>query len=305
MAQIPLPFYAAPSELPQSLPTKQEIEDSTDELMDSGSRRLVRIGPFIIKYGSGVSVIEGENMLFVSRQTKVPVPHVYAIYTDTESKSNYIVMEYIEGQTLEFEWGLLSEKQKEDISGQLRGYMDQLRSIPSPGYYGSIGGRGLLDCIFWTGDDAGTELNGPFDTEDEFNEAMRNKYIYNELSLQKAEFYGRAFPVVFKGHDPVYTHGDFQRKNIMIKRIPYAGPQDDLPDCQGQTSSMMLEKDTFTLTVVDWEDAGWYPTYWESAMALTACARWNDDWHKWVGKSLELFLPEFAWAQMLRNELWS
>jgi hypothetical protein len=80
----------------------------------------------MIKYGSGVSVVEGDNqnMLFVSRETTIPVPRVCAIdiateissYTDTRVESNYIVMEYLEGRTLDYGWGLLSPQQKDRIS---------------------------------------------------------------------------------------------------------------------------------------------------------------------------------------------
>lgn len=65
----------------------------------------------MIKYGSGVSVVEGKNMLFVSRETTILVPRVYAIYTateissytDTRVETNYIVMEYLEGKILDYE----------------------------------------------------------------------------------------------------------------------------------------------------------------------------------------------------------
>ncbi|KAH7333398.1 phosphotransferase enzyme family protein [Rhexocercosporidium sp. MPI-PUGE-AT-0058] len=309
MAAIKLPYFAPTSELPQPLPTDQEIHSATEQHMESGGRRLVRIGPYMIKHGSGVSVIEGENMLFVSRETTIPVPQVYAIYTATEIssytnsrvESNYIVMEYLEGATLDYEWGLLSAQQKDHISVQLREHMNQLRSIPPPGYYGSIGRRGLLDCIFWTGNDACAPLDGPFDTEHALNEAMRSKFIYNNLSPVKAEFYRRAFPVVLQGHAPVFTHGDFQRKNIIIKRI---SPAVSINASTG-AEHLNLEDDTFDLAIIDWENAGWYPDYWESAIALFACGSWSDDWHVSVGNSLKLFLNEYAWMQMLRNELWS
>jgi hypothetical protein len=66
-----------------------------------------------------------------------------------------------------------------------------------------------------------------------------------------------------------------------------------------------LEDDTFDLAITDWENAGWYPDYWESAIALFTYCSWSDNWHVWVGKSLELFLNGYEWMQMLRNELWS
>jgi hypothetical protein len=146
----------------------------------------------MIKYGSGVSVIEGENMLFIRRERTIPVPRVYAVCTSTktvldkhnnnnnkEVPYNYIIMEHVDGNTLESEWESLTAQQNEQISTQLSGHVNQLRSIPSPGYYGSIGKRGLLDCVFWTGNDATEPLGGPFATEQAFNEAMRKKYIYN------------------------------------------------------------------------------------------------------------------------------
>lgn len=48
--------------------------------MGDCARRLVRVGPYMIKYDPGVSVIEGESMLFVSRETSIPVPRVYVIH---------------------------------------------------------------------------------------------------------------------------------------------------------------------------------------------------------------------------------
>ncbi|TVY16825.1 hypothetical protein LARI1_G004455 [Lachnellula arida] len=310
MAAIKLPYFAPASELPQPLPTNQEIHDSTEQYMETGSRRLVRIGPYMIKYGPGVSVIEGENMIFVSRETTIPVPRVYAIYTATETfrhtktrvESNYIVMEHLEGNTVSFEWGLLSEQQKDHIFAQLREYMNQLRSIPSPGYYGSIGRRGLLDCIFWTGDNACAPLDGPFDTEQALNNAMHGKLLYNNMLPQKAEFYRRAFPVILQGHAPVFTHGDFQRKNIIIKRV---SPAISSIDTSTGVKHPSLEDDVFNIAIIDWENAGWYPDYWESALALFACGTWSDDWHLWIGKTLDLLLNEYAWMQMLRVELWS
>ncbi|PQE25737.1 phosphotransferase enzyme family protein [Rutstroemia sp. NJR-2017a BBW] len=193
-------------------------------------------------------------------------------------------MEYIEGKTLQDIWGSLCSQQKDSISAQLRIHMDQLRTLPSPGspgYYGSIGRRGLLDGIFWTGNDVTDGLDGPFDTELELNEAMCRKAIFNNSSMaEKVEFYGRAFPAVLNGHAPIFTHGDFQRKNILIR----------------------LEDDTFNVAIIDWEFAGWYPTYWEYALAIFACGAWRDDWHRWVDKILDPFYNEYAWMQMFRIE---
>lgn len=112
MATITLPYFVPSNELPQPLPSTEEIHNAK-KYNEDGAHTLVRIGPYMIKYGSNVNLIEGENMLFVNRETKstVPVPRVYAIYatlgrcrrTNVEVDTNYITMEYIEGKTLKEE----------------------------------------------------------------------------------------------------------------------------------------------------------------------------------------------------------
>lgn len=154
-------------------------------------------------------------------------------------------------------------QQKDNLSAQFREYINRLRSLPSPGYYGSIGRRGILDCIFWTGDSSCDRLDGPFDTEDEFNEAMRRKAMFNGYMGERVEFYRHAFPAVFKGHKPVFTHGDFQRENIMVKRIP--------SPASAEVQDSKANDDTFEVVIIDWENSGWYPEYWESALALVSC----------------------------------
>ncbi|KAK3936406.1 phosphotransferase enzyme family protein [Diplogelasinospora grovesii] len=112
--------------------------------------------------------------------------------------------------------------------------------------------------------------------------AFALKYQYNcapEIH-QKAEYYRRVLPVVLRGDPTSFSHADFQRKNLILR-----------PDG--------------TVVMVDWEAAGWYPPYWESAMAMFACGRWEDDWHAWVAQILDEHPNECAWMVMIRNELWS
>ncbi|KAJ8069369.1 hypothetical protein OCU04_003023 [Sclerotinia nivalis] len=114
---------------------------------------------------------------------------------------------------------------------------------------------------------------------------------------ERVEFYRHAFPAVFKGHKPVFTHGDFQRKNIMVKRTP--------SPASTEVQDSKTNDDTLEVVIIDWENSGWYPDYWESALALVSCGLWNDDWHFWLAKSLDIFYDEYAWIRTLRVELWS
>lgn len=145
----------------------------------------------------------------------------------------------------------------------------------------------MLDHLFWNGDQA-ERIGGPFDTEEQLNGAMIKKFFSNNGSPAKAKFYTECFPSIFHSHTPMFTHGDFQRKNIVIR---FTGDM----------------KDELDLVLLDWEFAGWYPSYWEYSRAIQACRRWDDDWCLHINKifSPEIYANEWAWMHMLLVELWS
>jgi hypothetical protein len=293
MSSISLPYYADPKDLPCRLPTKEEIESSKDILSDQTARIVVGVGPhFVVKYGIAIDPTEGGNILFVRQNTSIPVPRLYAVYTDSSDCKTYIVMERIVGHSLASLWPQMSEAEKAVISKNLREIMDQLRRVPSPeGRYCSLGNRGLMDWVFWTGDSTNTLfIEGPFDTEDELNSAMIKKYLFNCGLREKATFYEHAFPQIFRGHPPVFTHGDFQRKNIVVRKHEF-------PDARS-----LKDRE---LVLIDWEFSGWYPSYWELGKALYSCGGWDDDWHRYLAKILDEYLVEWAYLSNLFRELWS
>jgi thiamine kinase-like enzyme len=196
-------------------------------------------------------------------------------------------MERITANTLQSEWPSLSNTQKEAIATKLGSFLKELRSLTSPGGYCNLGNRPLLDNVFWTGSGS-QQISGPFRTEGEFNEAMVEKYIFNTGSQNKAEFYKQTFPSIFRDHPPVFTHGDIQRKNILLRSVGDTEPDVDL-------------------ILLDWEASGWYPTYWEYSKTLFAWGLWDDDWGLWVNRIFvsDLYLNESVWMRMLLLELWS
>ncbi|KAL1860728.1 hypothetical protein VTK73DRAFT_7207 [Phialemonium thermophilum] len=285
----PLPYFAPDDQLPEPLPTEAAILQSQVVLKkERPGRRVVRVGKhYAVKYGATVSVTEGLSMLFAKDACDIHIPKVYALYTRISPSGHsigYIVMEYMEGQTLQAVWETLSDTAKADICAKLREIFDALRSIPSPGYFGCVGRQPLEECMFWTRPDDGKVerglLNGPFNSEDQLNNAFVLKYLYNSGIPAKAAFYRRAFPRVFHGHPAVFTHGDFQRKNVIVQ-------------------------DNGELVLLDWESAGWYPSYWEYCLAMFACGNWNDDWSEYVARVLDEYPTEYVWFHMMRNELWS
>jgi hypothetical protein len=61
------------------------------------------------------------------------------------------------------------------------------------------------------------------------NEALVLKSIqiaeFNQKKGRKGAVYRKMLPNVLKGHTPVFTHGDFQRKNIIVSlhNLTYSG----------------------------------------------------------------------------------
>lgn len=287
MDQLPVPPYYADSALfPAALPTEAQIRSSKDILSECGARKTVRVGHhFVVKYGN-LDVIEAHNMIFVGRKTKIPVPTVYAIFASADKKVLYIIMEYIHGSPLSSEWPRMSNSQKDIVCRKIKAYFEELRHIPSPGYFGSLGYRHLLNGMFYTGE--GTKrnpaINGPFQTESALNEALvqksRSNAAMNGREGYKAAFYHRSLPTVFHGHKSVFTHGDFQRKNIIVSKVPV----------DGKVGDSIIED--YQVTMIDWEMSGWYPTYWEYCMTAI-CFRFEDDWPSRVESILQPYRIEF------------
>ncbi|CAO2649269.1 Nn.00g066540.m01.CDS01 [Neocucurbitaria sp. VM-36] len=293
-----LPYIADKTSLPANLPTVDEIECATEILSNTTGRKVVGVGiHFFVKYGVQVDLLEGETMLFL-QSTNVPVPRIYALFQrpmtkDSSYNITYIIMERIQGSALSPEWPKMDSASKEAVSHHLRKIFEDMRKLGSPGGYCSVGHGGLPDDIFWTGDPS-NPLVGPFDTELEVNNAMIAKYVKNGLSKYKANYYTRTFNDIFQNHEPVFSHADFQRKNVMIRNSPTA-----------KGNAAQWDTANPELVLIDWEYAGWYPAYWEYARAIFACGRWNDDWNDWIDQILDPFRDEYAWVELLLRELWS
>ena len=273
---ISVPYYAPATDLPAPLPTAPEIESAQEVLNERSTVRVIAIHThFVVKYGEGVNLEEGRMMIFIRQRTRVPVPRVFALYHDDNGQS-FIVMERINGKTLEETWHTLENKQKEMIVAQLKTHIGQMRTIESPGGYCSLDNQPLLNEIFWT---PSRDCSGPFNTEVELYDAIIRKCRASEALRQKAEYYQEVLPNVLRGHRPILTHGDIQRKNIIVRT--------------GSVADIVL---------LDWESAGWYPRYWE--YAATIFAGWfTNDWFRWVPDFLEPFPNEYAWYAMLAQEI--
>ncbi|KAF4460299.1 Phosphotransferase enzyme family [Fusarium albosuccineum] len=267
------------------LPTPNDLDGSDVLLHESSGSRLVRMQQtFVLKYGAYVEPIEAYNMLFVAKSTTVPVPKVYAIYQRREEQRlvTYIVMQYVHGTTLLNLWESLDQARKTSIAKTLRTHFDQLRELQHPGFFGNIDGGPPLDDMFLETKCA-EDINSSFATEDELTDCIVRIYGLEtgERMAHKARYYQHVLPTVLRGQGTsVFTHNDFQRKNIMI--------QED-----------------GTVVIIDWEFASWYPTYWEYSSATWANSGWNDDWHDYVRIALDEYPNQSLWLSSMKLEMWS
>ncbi|KAL2376240.1 hypothetical protein RJZ90_007642, partial [Blastomyces dermatitidis] len=130
-SSVKLPYYA--TDVPLPLPTEAEIENALNISLEYGGRRVVQIRcHYIVKFRKSVNLVEEENMLFIQEMTKIPMPQVYALYSNPQIGKNYIIMEHITGETLAKLWASLTGAEKESIVAKLRGYYKELHQLSSP-----------------------------------------------------------------------------------------------------------------------------------------------------------------------------
>ena len=162
------------------------------------------------------------------------------------------------GQTLQDAWATLSDAEKHDVAAEIKRHLRHLRATQGPGGFCSLDNLPLRDTLFSTGH-ANDLLRcaGPFSSESDLVDAIVRKCRASESLQGKASFYADNLPLVFQDHVPILSHGDLQRKNIMVRA----------ESAQGSTVAFL-----------DWEFAGWYPTFWEFAQTVCGCGLFDDDW---------------------------
>ncbi|KAI0117738.1 kinase-like protein [Nemania sp. FL0031] len=188
---------------------------------------------------------------------EVPVPEVFGWRVD--KGQNFVYMSLIKGQTLWKAWSSLTQMDKKAICAQLSQIVAALRQIrqPSPDrlFIGSITRGSVQDRYF----DYFRRPGPLFDLLD-FHGAVR---LAAFPPREYISIYDRYQPPLLLPAtcDVYFTNGDLDLQHIIIAE---SGP----PRIVG---------------IVDWQQAGWYPEYWEYCkLRLAAC--YNTDWREsgWV-----------------------
>ncbi|EFX05248.1 aminoglycoside phosphotransferase [Grosmannia clavigera kw1407] len=182
------------------------------------------------KWTRGDSQLHEMEALRVAKECGLLVPDVRG-YGTTPAGKIWLAMDKIAGQPLEQVWKDLSKTKKTAIAQQLGAFMAQKRAMPPP--EGHIGGP--------RAGQPGREIRQYHDYEIPAcrDESEFNKYLLGALLWNTPVPFRNAFAECLRAdHRIVYTHADFALRNIMVQ--------------DGQVTG-----------VLDWENAGWFPEYWE------------------------------------------
>ncbi|RAK96310.1 kinase-like protein [Aspergillus ibericus CBS 121593] len=189
-----------------------------------------------VKYGEHIDLTEAATMRFIAQNTSIPVPKVHCAFT--HRGCSYIVMERIQGDMIGVGWVYRSEESKTKLLTQLKKMVQEIRELRPPEGVGvsSVNGGSLFDCRL----PRGCLRFGPFLSIQHFHRYLREDMELDpglDSDLQNMmKQHDRNWPIVF-------THGDLSSLNILVRG-------EDI------------------VAIIDWETAGWYPSYWEYT---TAC----------------------------------
>lgn len=214
-----------------------------------------------VKYGKLVDLTEAATMRFIAQNTSIPVPKVLCAFK--HENITYIVMERIKGDMLGKNWVHRSEESKAKLLTQLKNMILEMRKLQAPEGIGvaSVTGGSLYDCRL-----PGPSLRfGPFASIQGFHRHLRQgldpgpgfEPEVQDLMRQ----HERTWPIVF-------THGDLSSLNVLVRGDEIVG-------------------------IIDWETAGWFPSYWEYTTACQINPQ-NSFWIDEIDKFLTPMPDELA-----------
>ncbi|CAG2007560.1 unnamed protein product [Fusarium graminearum] len=180
-------------------------------------------------------------MRFMAANTSVPVPTVHCSFV--HKNQAFIVMERVQGQTLVKALASSSVAEIDSILMQLRQMFQELRGLSPPG-------TGVQSCFGGSLRDSRVPRSrprfGPFKSIQDFHLWLRDGFRPEEHP-DRTDYDWKAIKDMASKQDgpwppPVFTHGDLNSFNIMVR--------------EGRV-----------VPIIDWEFAGWYPYYWEYTAA--------------------------------------
>ncbi|PWY80248.1 kinase-like protein [Aspergillus sclerotioniger CBS 115572] len=187
---------------------------------------------------------ETHTLQMVERSTSIPVPR--AIDVLETPRFGYMLMTCVPGHPIGQMLDSMSDEQVKQAVVDLKRYVSELRQIPSNNTEFRIcnsQGSGILDWRL--ADSQREELR--FKSEADFNKYLTDPF-WEDIRRRAAKSHNIQ-------HQIVFTHADLNPGNILADNGRITG-------------------------IVDWENAGWFPEYWEYTKAhfsVRGFQRWLAD----------------------------
>lgn len=211
--------------------------------------------------------VEAHTLGMIEQFTSIPAPR--AIDVIHTPRFSYLLMTCVPGRPIGQMLDEMTDEQLDQAVTDLKRYVNQLRQIsnktPEFKICNSVGG-GFLE---WRIPDSQRE-ELRFKTEADFN-----RYLSSPLRAVIREKAAVSHDIP---HDIVFTHGDLNPRNILAENGKITG-------------------------IVDWENAGWFPEYWEFAKShytVRSVIRWLADV---VDRVFEGYRDELIVENMLSDAL--
>lgn len=197
----------------------------------------------------------------------IPAPKFHGLLQ--KGADTYLFMSLIEGRPLSDLWDSLSSGQKGRLRDQLERFLEDLRSSPRP-TGGKFGGASQTRC-------KDTRRNTRI-ADDEINdmESFLKFYLTPRVKIQPSYFNCIRSALPSRRACVLFTHGDLRPENILVA---HNGVDYEIK------------------ALVDWENSGWYPDWWETVKAtnnLTPVS--NDDWWNYLPRCISVERYRAEWT---------
>lgn len=213
----------------------------------------------VVKFGQAAHLrLEAEATRYAALHTSIPVPIIYDMWTQDDGNA-VLVMEFMEGELLQRKWPSLSIRQKRSVMHTLRQFIEELRALPQPQPGGWIGSANNGPCFDFCA--YGSKPFGPFSNERAYNDWRISTFSeIGDMHPPTATRLKQIRDDMPDDHRITFTHGDITRGNILI-RIN----KNDIEDVS-------------IVALLDWEQAGWRPEYWETTK-FSGSDRRESEWY--------------------------
>lgn len=230
---------------------------------------LMLTSDICVKYGPFQHLSSAVAMKYIAENTTLPLPTIYCAF---ERKGfTYIVMSRIPGSPIGHRWKQRPQKSKARLLGQLRRYVEEMRSLrpPKEDCVQAADGGKLYDSRLL----GGLAGFGPFNSIGEFHFFLRSGASSSPEQFQEVNELVEMHNTTT--YSTRFTHGDLSSMNILVRDDNIVG-------------------------IVDWDTAGWLPEYWEYTSASNVNV-YNEFWKVEIPRFLQEY-PEALHMESLRQK---